>query len=111
MTTRKSELGHLSEGNSLGALPRDKSIEVIRLRFGGIDNGVGSGEEYAAFGTADKEVTRLRRGGRKVCQTSVSGLLEDKKQLPVRRRLKAVGISWGCGSLGAEALKLGSVRD
>ncbi|CZR68847.1 uncharacterized protein PAC_18747 [Phialocephala subalpina] len=47
----------LSKGNSLGALPKNKSMKKVRLRFGGVD----SGEEYAAFGAVER-VRKLRRG-------------------------------------------------
>ena len=40
-------------------------MEKVRLRFGGVDSGNGSGEEHAAFGAAER-VRKLRTGRRYV---------------------------------------------
>jgi hypothetical protein len=69
-TTRNSELDVLSKGHSLGALPLDKRVAGIRLRFGELNRGtekIGDEDEegvrHIGFGL-ENDVLRLRRGGK-----------------------------------------------
>lgn len=58
-TTRNSELDQLSRGHSLGALPLDKKMMDVKLRFGELPGGDGT---HLGFGFAE-EVRGLKKGG------------------------------------------------
>jgi hypothetical protein len=70
-TTRNTDLDALSKGHSLGALPLDKGMADVKLRFGELGKGdewrndgqqEGEGAVHIGFGL-ENGVARLREGG------------------------------------------------
>ncbi|KAE9377871.1 hypothetical protein N431DRAFT_500616 [Stipitochalara longipes BDJ] len=64
-TAQNPKLRHLFEGNSLGALPLDREIREVKLRFGQLVNhdNVVDGTRHIGFGFED-DVSNLRKNGK-----------------------------------------------